>query len=146
MGTRASTVFIDNEWGQETEICVMYRQSDGYLTGHGRELKDFLDGMVVVNGMNGTEGPKYANGAGCLAAQVIAHFKGSRQHGLFYLYPPGNRQLYTYVLTAKSKQPLLLRVEYGYDEPRRVIYNGPIDAFDPDMDESDDDSPKGKDS
>lgn len=136
MGTRAATVFIDNEFGSNTELCVLYRQFDGYLEGHGKELKEFLQGMQIVNGMNGTEGSKFANGGGCLAAQVIAHFKGSDKGG-FYIYPPGNRQWYSYILTTKSRQPLHLRVECGSKETK-VLYDGPLDAFDPDMKESDD--------
>lgn len=135
MGTRSATVFIDNEWdGHEPqELCVLYRQFDGYLSGHGKELKEFLDGMEIVNGMTGREGPKYANGAGCLAAQVVAHFKMGHS-GQFYIYPPGNRQLYTYFVSAKSKQPLHLRVEYClYQKPPRLVYDGPLSAFDPEM-------------
>ena len=129
MGTRAATVFVDNEFETPTELCVLYRQFDGYLDGHGKELKEFLQGMQIVNGMRGDEGSKYANGCGCLAAQVISHFKQQSPHGGFYVYPPGNRQYYTYFLTTKSRQPLLLRVEYG----DKVIYDGPLDEFNPDM-------------
>ena len=136
MGTRAATVFIDNEFDTSTELCVLYRQFDGYLDGHGKELKEFLRGMKIVNGMNGTEGPKFANGCGCLAAQVIAHFKKDAKGG-FYIYPPGNRQTYSYILITKSQQPLRLRVEYGTKEVK-VLYDGPLDAFDPEMKESDD--------
>lgn len=137
MGTRAATVFIDNEWGTAKEICVLYRQFDGYCDGHGKELKEFLQGMQIVNGMTGDEGPKFANGAGCLAAQVIGHFKGSDPGG-FYVYPPGNRQLYNYILTTKSKTPLQLRVEYRCGETNKILYDGPLDAFDPETAEKDD--------
>jgi hypothetical protein len=52
----------------------MYRQYDGYLSGHGIELATFLHGMRIVNGL-GIERKHIANGAGCLAAQIVAHFK-----------------------------------------------------------------------
>jgi hypothetical protein len=61
----------------------MYRQYDGYPTGHGAELAEFLSGFEIVNGY-GEVKPKLANGMGCLAAQLIANFKQSV--GGFYIY------------------------------------------------------------
>jgi hypothetical protein len=52
----------------------MRRQYDGYLRGHGLELATFLLDMKIVNGL-GLERKRVANGAGCLAAQMIAQFK-----------------------------------------------------------------------
>lgn len=72
MGTRSLTRIIDSNGDC---IINMYRQFDGYPSGHGRDLFDFLDGFNIVNGYNGQEGPKAANGAGCLAAQLVTHFK-----------------------------------------------------------------------
>lgn len=74
MGTRSNTVVRD---GRQV-VAVMYRQYDGYLTGHGRDLLDFLTGFEIVNGFNDTHrevGKKVANGAGCFAAQLVTHFK-----------------------------------------------------------------------
>ena len=51
MGTRSLTTFIDND--TKEEIVVMYRQFDGYPSGHGRDLINFLDGIKVVNGIPG---------------------------------------------------------------------------------------------
>jgi len=68
MGTRSLTYVYD---GEKPIVC-MYRQFDGYPTGHGAELAEFL--TVGEN-----------NGMGCLAAQMIAHFKKSI--GGFYIYP-----------------------------------------------------------
>jgi hypothetical protein len=62
----------------------LYRQNDGYLSGHGRELAAFLDGMRIVTGL-GFERERVANGAGCLAAQMIAKFK--TEPGEFYIIP-----------------------------------------------------------
>lgn len=72
MGTRSLTyVYADNE-----PLVCMYRQFDGYPSGHGKELAEFLKPMEIVNGLRpgGTEN-KIANDAGCLAAQMVAHFK-----------------------------------------------------------------------
>jgi hypothetical protein len=79
MGTRALTFVYDGE----KPIVNLYRQYDGYPTGHGRELAEFLDGFKVVNGI-GAETTRIANGMGCLAAQVVAHFKDSV--GGFYIH------------------------------------------------------------
>ena len=80
MGTRSLTFVYDGN----NAIINMYRQFDGYPTGHGQELADFLDGFEIVNGY-GKVKPKIANGMGCLAAQMIAHFKQSV--GGFYIHP-----------------------------------------------------------
>ena len=46
MGTRSLTVF-NNEM-DNSEIVVLYRQYDGYPTGHGRDLLSFLNNMEVA--------------------------------------------------------------------------------------------------
>ena len=79
MGTRALTFVYDGD----KPIVNLYRQYDGYPTGHGAELAQFLDGFKIVNGI-GAEKTRIANGMGCLAAQVVAHFKDSV--GGFYIH------------------------------------------------------------
>lgn len=80
MGTRSLTyVYAD-----KSPVVCMYRQFDGYPTGHGAELAEFLNGFQIVNGY-GEAKPKLANGMGCLAAQMIAYFKVGT--GGFYLEP-----------------------------------------------------------
>ena len=79
MGTRSLTYV----YSEDTPLINMYRQFDGYPSGHGAELAEFLSGFEVVNGF-GEVKPKLANGMGCLAAQLIANFKQSV--GGFYIY------------------------------------------------------------
>ena len=83
MGTRSLTFVHDTD---EAVLVCMYRQFDGYPEGHGSELASFLAPFRIVNGipMN-AEPSKLANGMGCLAAQMIAHFKTDA--GGYYLYP-----------------------------------------------------------
>ena len=81
MGTRSLTIFEDS-----AEICVLYRQFDGYPEGHGRELATFLSGLKMTNGR--VDG-RTANGMQCLSAQIVAHFK--TEPGQFYLMPAGTR-------------------------------------------------------
>lgn len=108
MGTRSLTVITDHAG---KEIVVMYRQFDGYPSGHGKELAEFLKDVVLVNGisMRKEEKQRIANGMDCLAAQIVARFKLghavdqaelNKHHptatmpieaGSIYLYPAGTR-------------------------------------------------------
>jgi len=82
MGTRSLTQVYEHG---EPVVC-MYRQLDGYPTGHGAELAEFLNQFdAITNGIAVGETRKTANGMGCLAAQLIGHFK--TEAGGFYLYP-----------------------------------------------------------
>jgi len=97
MGTRAVTI-IKNENGDN--ICNLYKQYDGYPSEHGRELVEFLSDIVIVTGLDASEEENIANGMGCLAAQIIAHFKNTP--GGFYIYPvdqPDQGQDYTYIVS-----------------------------------------------
>ena len=91
MGTRSLTYVYENyknEKGNKVEepIIALYRQYDGYPTGHGAELADYLNSMYVVNGLGIQNDQKVANGMGCLAAQLVANFK--TEAGQFYLHAP----------------------------------------------------------
>jgi len=108
MGTRCLTR-IHTDKGEK--LINLYRQFDGYPSVHGLDLFKFLDGFVIVNGYAGSEGPKAANGAGCLAAQLVAHFKMRKNEaerrrgdpiGGFYIYPVETSncgQDYEYIVT-----------------------------------------------
>lgn len=100
MGTRSLTVVCDSE--TKLEILTLYAQWDGYPKHHGRLLLKFLRGFQIVNGIGSYNSPeKQANGPGCLAAQIVAHFKrrkpktknreASGPIGGFYLEPTGTR-------------------------------------------------------
>ena len=80
MGTRSLT-FVYNERGNA--VVNLYRQYDGYIEGHGAELAEFLAGKTLVNGY-GKESTALANGMGCLAASIVAHFKETV--GGFYIH------------------------------------------------------------
>lgn len=81
MGTRSLTFVYD----EQDVIINMYRQFDGYPTGHGAELAKFLSQFTMVSGISTRESRKVANGMGCLAAQLVAQFK--EEAGGIYLYP-----------------------------------------------------------
>ncbi len=137
MGTRSLTIIKDED-GQD--IICLYRQFDGYPSGHGKELADFLKSGKLVNGLPLEPKMRMFNGMGCLAAQVVAHFKGEDAGG-FYLYPPDTRNVgeeYVYVVWT-TKNRLYVRVESGAmtffglpgtkEENMNILYNGPISRF-----------------
>ena len=116
MGTRCLTVFKDED---DKEICVLYRQFDGYPSCHGKELKAFLKNKKIVNGYNlDDEQNGNFNGMGCLVAQVIAYFKlGNNVDpksgykptviGGFYIFPANSRdhwEDYVYYVFPKKTQ------------------------------------------
>ena len=80
MGTRALTFVYDAD---RQPFLNLYRQYDGYIEAHGRELAEFLAGKKLVNGY-GRESTELANGMGCLAASLVAHFKETV--GGFYIH------------------------------------------------------------
>jgi hypothetical protein len=144
MGTRSLTHIKDDVWedGQQPgpTIVTIYRQMDGYPSGHGKELAKFLAGRTIVNGFgSGTPG-KASNGMGCLAATLVGHLKGDSIGGI-YLYPPdsedcGEEYIYTISNSAtRTGSGINLKVEavrggYG-DKPRTltVLFDGPPEEF-----------------
>ena len=81
MGTRSLTFVYDAD---NQPLLNLYRQYDGYIEGgHGSELAEFLAGKKLVNGF-GKESTELANGMGCLAASLVAHFKETV--GGFYIH------------------------------------------------------------
>ena len=80
MGTRSLTFVYDGD----VPVINIYRQYDGYPSGHGHELAQFLDSKTLVNGY-GEQNSFEANGMRCLAAQLIVQLK----HGVggIYIYP-----------------------------------------------------------
>lgn len=85
MGTRSLTFVYTGQVGSEPLINI-YRQFDGYPSGHGAELADFLTSFdEIVNGIPVGDKRKLANGMGCLAAQLVGQLKDGV--GNVYLYP-----------------------------------------------------------
>ena len=80
MGTRCLTFVYDGN----VPVINIYRQFDGYPSGHGHELAQFLNSKKLVNGYTDKNSAE-ANGMGCLAAQLIVQLK----HGVggIYIHP-----------------------------------------------------------
>ena len=87
MGTRSLT-YVYNEKAVDAgaPLVCMYRQYDGYVSGHGAELAEFLMSGTLVNGLGATDS-KVFNGMGCMAAQMIGHFKAGEAGGIYLQAP-----------------------------------------------------------
>lgn len=130
MSTRSNTLVIETDGNEEQILVNMYRQMDGYPSGHGKELAEFLIKIRMVNGI-GTSNPNnvIANGTGCLAAQIVAHFKDGA--GGIYLSTPTRSACdndYTYIVRADTFKPGPIQVEIR-DYNQRRIFVGDVKAF-----------------
>ena len=78
-----------------------YNHYDGYPSGLGVTLADYLQDFKVVNGLGSRQG-KVANGMGCLAAQTVKYFKD--EPGQIYLQKPRNMdwEEYEYFIWCKD--------------------------------------------
>ena len=125
MGTRSLTVFKDGEH----EIAVMYRQMDGYPSGHGADLAEFLSGMRVVNGLSAFgDNSKTANGMDCLAAQVVAYFKTGP--GGIYLMSAGTRECgEEYIYWVSDNEDGSIQLVITTHNPMEVLFDGSAQDF-----------------
>lgn len=138
MGTRSLT-FVYDEEGRT--LIRMYRQYDGYPSGHGKELAEFLEPITMVNGIGATDN-KIANGPGCLAAQLVAHFKDGP--GGIYLVPTTAvdcGQDYEYHIATHGEGAGLTitchRIEGLRPFRRKEIFDGSLEEFEAFCDKED---------
>ncbi len=121
MGTRSLTRVIPRQEGiaynkghehGELAHVNMYRQFDGYPEGHGLELAEFLKDFNIINGIGGSaELGTHANGSGCLAAQMVKHFK--EIVGNIYLFPTDDDngwEEYIYTIYPKAGEPCYISI------------------------------------
>lgn len=122
MGTR-STVKFYNEGGY-TPILSVYQQYDGYPSGVGRQVFEFLNNKTIVNGfdMDDKMGT-HANGIGCLAAQFVAENK--TRIGGFYITNSKDVQEYNYVIKFENEA---FKITVKDWEGKR-IFNGTLAEF-----------------
>ena len=124
MGTRSLTFVYEKYGDKQMPIINMYRQFDGYPSGHGAELAEFLDGFRIVNGYSG-DPVKTANGMSCLSAQLVANFK--KDIGQFYLHSTDARdcgQDYEYHITQSENGSLNVSIFDTYREEN--IFDGSV--------------------
>ena len=128
MSTRSLTFVKDDT---NRILMNMYRHCDGYPSGIGTELYEFLKDIRMVIGINRDSGDKIANGAGCLAAQIVAHFKDGP--GGVYLHHPSSKncgQEYEYHITADLSGITVKVMEAGWTGHRaKTLYQGDLEGF-----------------
>lgn len=124
MGTRSITVFNDSMFSKDgIEICVLYKQYDGYPRGWGAELKRILDGKKITNGISNEE-----TDLGDMGKAVIHIIKEYKRDDLTMM-PAGARdagQNYTYFVSHVGEE-----IHLEIYESVEQIYEGKLSDFDP---------------
>jgi hypothetical protein len=130
MGTRSLTHVLDED--ESTVLVTIYRQMDGYPTGHGQDLADFLTGRTLVNGFGSGTPDKASNGMGCLAASLVGTLKGGEIGGI-YIEPPGSKdhgEDYVYTVYPHLVTSLGLKVQSVHGMDHLVtLFDGPVSEF-----------------
>lgn len=90
MGTRSLTQLRMMPSG--VSLCI-FGQSDGYPTGHGRDLAKLLDKTIVNGFAHGMTTKTHANTVQCLFLQAIAGLKGDRLGGYYASSITSNQSL-----------------------------------------------------
>lgn len=146
MGTRSTTVLMDDK---NRPIAIMYRQFDGYPSGHGKDLVTLFKRSILVNGFSSRYDERLqVNGMNDCAVQVITALKNKSGAGSIYLYNSADarQEEYHYTVYAKKvietedalwQNPeafrLALRCESKYREKNNgVIFDDIIEKLDPD--------------
>ena len=116
MGTRSLTFVYDGD----VPLINIYRQYDGYPSGHGHELAQFLDSKTLVNGFD-KQNSVEANGMGCLAAQLIVQLK----HGVggIYIYPVSSTDCFQDYEYHVYEDKVIVK------DPTAVIFDGTWEDF-----------------
>lgn len=132
MGTLHLTTIYDTAFNERNLVANVHGRWDGYPTGHGAELAKFLDARQMCNGLpsisatQDENGKTYANGAGCLAAQLVAALK--TKPGDIYLVAgdenTDHAQDYTYVVSA-DHESIHVEVRSGFE----TLYAGDVPGF-----------------
>jgi|LakMenE01Jun11ns_1017448.scaffolds.fasta_scaffold9814548_2 hypothetical protein len=118
MGTRALIKVLDES---NSVVTCLYSQWDGYPSGIGSALAAFLSQIKLINGITGKETRPVANGMGCLAAQLVVHFK--KEVGSYYLVDPKVEHGEEYIYEVYSNK---VRVT---NYAKEVLYLGSWDLF-----------------
>lgn len=124
MGTRSTYRIRETLGGKTTDICLVYVQYDGYPEGHPLDTAKWLSEGKVVNGITSREGIVF-NGAGCLAAQLIARMKDGA--GGVYMIPlDSGGEEYDYTITVTDYKSITMTCT---DDRSRTIFEGTPEDF-----------------
>tara|TARA_B100001996_G_scaffold313609_1_gene256034 strand:- start:72 stop:530 length:459 start_codon:yes stop_codon:yes gene_type:complete len=140
MGTRSLIRVIPRQEGVaydkghemiKKSILNMYQQYDGSPRFVGVELAEFVNPIKIINGISGSiKVGEYANGPGCLAAQIVQEFK--KDVGYTYLYATQGDigdlgEEYIYTLYPKEGEPTYISIYDVYKE--KCIFVGTPDKL-----------------
>jgi hypothetical protein len=120
MGTCSSTKFI----GHNGAFANLFGMWDGYPSGHGKDLAEFLCGIQYTNSR---QGPGTANGIHCLAALVVAHFKDGP--GGFYLHDPEQDEEWNYDVMEGDETGWMIRVRSASSDETDTEFLGTPSEF-----------------
>jgi hypothetical protein len=122
MGTRSLTKIYDGD----TLLVTLYAQYDGYMAGHGKDLAGILQGKKMVNGFGDCNAAAF-NGAGCMAATIIASLK--KGIGNYYIQAPGsysdNDVDYVYTIRSVDHAAPTITVT-SYED---TVFEGSVEEF-----------------
>ncbi len=127
MGTRSSYSVIETVGKKRTHLLSLYIQYDGYPDGHPVETAKWLSKGIVVNGFSSSgEDEIIFNGAGCLAAQLIAKMKIGV--GGVYVQPKeevGNSwEEYLYDIVVDFDKKTVKFIAYENGEKKKKFFEG----------------------
>jgi len=116
---------------------TIYKQSDGYITGLGSDIKRILNrgDVKITEGIDGYP-PAFFDGVEDMAAYFIGKLKGNNA-GEVYVWPTSSKipSMVEYVYTIKSKGELVwLKIDYITDAVKKLktkIYSGLLKDFNP---------------
>lgn len=124
MGTRGTTHIYDGIISTENHLVSIYIQFDTYISGYGKKLSKFLNSIKLTNGYTQSqEHGGYANGMGCLAAQLIGNFK--KGVGGFYITNKSDSQEYDYHIYYTDTLEMYIKVIRHDNE----IFDGTLFEF-----------------
>jgi len=127
MGTRAITNVFENQ----QPLVSLYVHSDGYPSGHGLALAEFLSTQRLVTGLGPADTQRSCNGAGCLAAQLIASLKTCPGHIYVRAYDAAATEEFRYDIRVETWVGLeapTLRVQVFSRKPE-MLFSGGVEEF-----------------
>jgi hypothetical protein len=136
MGTRSTYRIIeqytdDNNNVKNQDLVLVYRQYDGYPEGHPIDTARWLESGKLVNGIGANETQLVFNGAGCLAAQLIAKFKDGA--GGTYIHPMSHRgkcwEDYLYDIIIKTDNTIEYVCYENYGKRPKELFRGTPEQF-----------------
>ena len=127
MATRAETYIYEGTTG----IACIYKHYDGYPSGHGMFLAEFLNRITVINGIGRGRDVLgvFANGIGCLAAQLVAAMKDAV--GDVYLQPfngEGNVHV-DYIYRVYFDEDFKCKIVVASGGNPEILFEGDVEAF-----------------